>query len=304
MPNYHTSPHDKPLRTLFSSAAAHKYFTEVSTASPSLSQLPSSVISRVAENDIGFWKAFGKLVLKMICLLVVVNVLAVNMKPGSEYSSWFAGGLFFAYTSWLLFKVAYPFRTNSGELSTLWLFNYVLLLERNADAWGSPKLRDEMLRRIKKIATAVEEIPYGFHNLAPEVRRELFIASRRKAQAVRNLQHWVLTPGPFTYTDLIHRFAVDLELIASGRWRELPEAEYQRHLARWLIVVLASMGLIVLSAAVIAVALIPKYLPAFSSATPIITSILSTGAVVLLMAAGVPANLISISSSTGSKLVR
>jgi hypothetical protein len=302
MASYRSSIPNMPTRAFFSDRLIHEYFMEVSAASPSLRQLSPDTISEIAEGEIAWLRTFKVTALGMISLLVVDNGIAAKVKPGTQYSSWLAAGLFSLLIVGLVLLVIYPFRARSNDVAATWLFDYVVLLERNADAWGAPRLKNEMTRQIKKLANVVERIPYQYHHLAPEVRRELLAASRKKAQAVRELQHWVLTPGPFTFTDLIHRFTIDLDLIASGQWRELPELEYQYRPARWVIAVLWLLALLVLSAEIIGVVLIPKYLPALASVTPVIASVLGTGAVLLFIRAGMPINLISISTSIGSRL--
>jgi hypothetical protein len=115
--------------------------------------------------------------------------------------------------------------------------------------------------------TEAERIPDQFRYMTVEVRCDIFILSHRKAQAIHHLQRWVLTPGPFTYTDLIQRLTVDLQLVATGRWHEMPELDYQRYRPRWLVVVQALSGLLVLGAVATAVVLIRRFAPKTASSS-------------------------------------
>jgi hypothetical protein len=293
---------DMPVRAFLSDKAVRTYIRRVSSESPSLGQLAPSVISRISEMEIAWIHWLKKFLLISVAILIADNLVISSVKPSTRYHGWITGSLDSAFLLGFIIAAIYLERDLTDKHVTWWLFHAVLLLEYNADGWGLPTLRNEMAGTIKRIANNVERLPYQFRHLAPDVRRELLRASRRKAQAIRELQHWVVTPGPFTYTDLIERLTYSLEMIACDRWRELPEADYQRRASRWLASVQVLFGLVVLGGALAIVVVIPKSVPGFAPAASIVTSILVAAAFALLIRAGLPLNLANAAIDAGSKL--
>ena len=175
-------------RTLFSDKAIRDYFANAIAESPSLNQLPAEIVSCIVESTVALVGSFRSVFVRALVVLAIIESIIWRIKPSLKYYGWIIEGIILAFILIIILIIAYYERGYYAERAVLWLFDAILVLEFNSDVWGQPALRDDMLRQIKKIAKAVEDIPSQFRYMTTEVRRDIFRESRRKAQAMRHLQ--------------------------------------------------------------------------------------------------------------------
>ena len=174
----------------------------------------------------------------------------------------------------------------------------IRIIERNQPYWGGRSLANYLAKQIENIAEAIENIPSQFKGLSPSVRKDLVVDGRRKAQAIRNLQRWILTPGPLTYGDLLHRLTQDICLVADGRWFELPEAEFERRKPVWMILGGVVLGIILLGGAIAILAAKSK----IGSTATVVATLLVALASGVFANSGLSLGVIEGSMDAGSKL--
>ena len=127
----------------------------------------------------------------------------------------------------------------------------------------------------------------------------MLMTGHRKAQAVRNLQYWVITPGPFSFTDLLERLAADLQLMLNHQWYDLPEADYVQQGSRWLLGVRLSAAIVLFAGAITVIAFASK----IGSISTAIATLLIAIASGIFTSVGLPQALIEGSVTAGSKIV-
>jgi hypothetical protein len=153
--------------------------------------------------------------------------------------------------------------------------------------------------RLEAIAKAVERIPLQFKWLPPVIRRDAALIGRQKAQAIRELERWTLTSGPFTYTDLLHRLTKDLCLVIDGRWYDLPEAKWKRQKPRWMIFgqVLVGIAFFVGGLAIV------EWSGKFGHTGTVLAGLLLTVATGVISNSGLSLKIVEGSAEVGSKLL-
>lgn len=246
------------------------------------------------------------LLLPVLYLLFLRLTLARPLASATPLPSlWISAGIsvyavalglgLFLYWHWARKQYA-EFRAASVLLSTLHA------LESQPARWRTnTDFRWSLIANLESIALAVENIPLAYLSGAPHVRGRAAELARAKADAVRELQLWVLRPEHFTYTDLAQRLANALRTIVDGRWYELPEAYAAPSPSnRILRFVVSSASVLVIASVLILVVLSPKLGPVVSVAVPI----LSVMSIALLNVAGLPVTVLGQYAEIGAKLSR
>lgn len=191
-------------------------------------------------------------------------------------------------------------RLTTEDLATVILFFTITILENNAASWPDSSFRWQIARRIERIARRVELIPLAAKSLAPDIKEETLRLGRAKAQAIRQLELWVIRPMAFTFTDLICQLTSDLNLMVEGRWHDLPEANgFKIERPKWVLALIIGAAVIVAGGAIFLVAFAAKTSPAAS----IIGLILAGAALALLNNVGISTGLIDQYLQTGSKII-
>lgn len=116
--------------------------------------------------------------------------------------------------------------------ATRQLFDTIHELEKNVSFWCDPDFRNHVAASLERVATSIERIPLRLAGVSNSIRREIFVTSKNKAQAMRQLEIWAIKPGPSTHTDLVGRLTSDLSTMAEGRWYDLPEMHYEKRISK------------------------------------------------------------------------
>lgn len=114
------------------------------------------------------------------------------------------------------------------------LFQLICHIERSPRSWTEHSSQKEICRELQSVARSVADYPrrLGFRRTARHAYPVLVETARRQAASISELQYWVLAPGPFTYTDLLARLTLSLELIMSGNWILQPQEAAVRRESR------------------------------------------------------------------------
>jgi hypothetical protein len=116
-------------------------------------------------------------------------------------------------------------RLIAPDSATVHLAGLIADLEKDPERWTTFTFRRQVIQQLEGIARSLELFPQVTRTRDAASTLEVERWGRGVAAYFRKLKLWVVWPGPFTYTDLLHELADALELAAQGRWRELPVAE-------------------------------------------------------------------------------
>ncbi len=278
-----------------------RYFRKAAVGCPSLSNLDKEVLDQVAKNEIKRIQA-GRKVFSVVLIACVIYIIAyrqlLNVEAHSRYFIYFTLSGPIAILILEVGLLIPLYRRNYERFATRRLFNLVRSLEKNAPYWNDTQFRKLIALKIEYAARAIEGIPLASGRIAPEVRRELFATSKRKAQAIRTLELWAMKPGPFTFTDLVNRLTSDLSIIAKGEWYNLPDGQYKPKVSRSIIVVEIGIAVLIIAGVVAII----EFASRLGAAAPILATILSAAALALLNRAGLPAEILERYTEAGSKL--
>jgi hypothetical protein len=172
-------------------------------------------------------------------------------------------------------------------------------VEANGDHWHSPSMVKYLTWQLESIAKAVERIPHQFKWLPPAIRRDAVLIGRRKAQAIRELERWALTPGPFTYTDILHRLTQGLCLVIDDRWYDLPEAKWERQKPAWMILGQVFVGILFFAGGLAIV----EWSSKFGRTGTVLSTLLLTIAIGFIGNSGLSLKIVEGSAEVGSKLL-
>lgn len=286
---------------LFSNKYIERYFTRSASGCPSLSTLDTTTINGLIFSEQKRVKTLRYAYLELLVLIPAFTVgylLLLAKADNSPYYFYFAlGGQVFVVI--LEFVIVIPVRRKHYELFVIRrLFFLVRSLERNAAHWGDTCFRTRIAQRIENTAKAIERIPLSCKGIAPEVRRDLFVTSRMKAQALRELELWTIKPGPFTFTDLVGQLTCSLRITAKGQWYDLPGTQYSNRISRLLI----SLEIGVIITALGGVITLVIFSAKIGPVVPVLTTILSAVIFAVLNRVGLPASVIERYVETGAKV--
>lgn len=288
----------KPFSTIISNARITEYYKSKSAPCPTLSSLPPPLIDLVIKSQIS-----REWVTRRNFLLSSFVIISADVVISHLQSTRYAGYATLFITLMVIFSIFSISKASQRghwrEVAVRQLFHAIWAMEKNAHFWETVDLRNHMLQELGAIAKSVERVPLQFVGLSFEIRREILKQSRRKAQAIRNLQYWVLMPGPLTFTDLIDILSKDLQLIAAGHWYELPEANYEHRRSRWLLAGQIAGAIILIAAALAVVSLSAR----FGSLATITATLLIAVASAIFSRIGLPLDMIQGATDTGSKLI-
>ena len=266
----------------------------------SLGQVSPATINRIVENEVIRNRVSRKSTVFALLLGALVILVIELVKPSYKYAQYVDDLVLGAFGLCMVIERLRQNRRHRAEVATWELFLTIRTIEINEQHWNSLGLANRLIPRLESVAKAIESIPLQFKALSPSVRKEVALAGRRKAQAIRNLQRWVLTPGPLTYGDLLHRLTQDLCLVADGLWYELPEAEWARRKPLWIILaeVLAGIGLLVGG-----IVILEAFSKLGSIATVVATLFVGMASVVFTNSGLLSLGIVEGSVDVGSKLV-
>jgi hypothetical protein len=290
---------------LFSNRVFNNHFRNLAEGCPSLSKVDQEIFNKLQDNE---KKRMGNARLSFVSGTVggvaVIGILVYITSPRSPLhipESYYNFISFLIPIVMISIEVCYliPFRRRYSELLAIRrLFMVIRNLEKNRNFWDDSAFRKRIAEGIDRVAVAVERIPLAYGRIAPEVRRELFIASRSKAQAIRHLELYVIMTDSTGFTDLIDRLISDLCLLAKGRWYHLPEGENHISMSRTLIVI-HIVGVVLLGGGVITIVVFAQELGVVA---PILVTILSAVALALLNRIGLPVTTIQKYTDAASKI--
>jgi len=164
------------------------------------------------------------------------------------------------------------------------LFVIIRELNQNIDHCNLSSFRWHIAVHLEEAAKAIERIPLTLKKVAPGVRREVFKLSRSKAEAMRQLEMWVIRPQESTLAAINARLADDLCTLTDGRWYDLPEAEYGHRVSTWLVVVEILGAIIAIGSALTVIGLASRLGPVAA----VLSTVLAAVGVYLLNVAGLP----------------
>jgi len=85
------------------------------------------------------------------------------------------------------------------------------------------RFRNQVARRLERIARAIERIPLAMGSVSPGVRDDMFRISSDKAQLVRQLESEALLPEDRSYENISKQITVFLTFISKQHWYKMPE---------------------------------------------------------------------------------
>jgi hypothetical protein len=291
-----TGPDDANVRTIFIARYAQSYFSHARTSCPSLGSLDAVTLDKIARRQAESARETLRMFTGMIAAFLILIVLSVSINPHSHYAGYVSPAIFVSLFVIGGIIMSALVRRTSEATAVYVLYNLIVRLETRPGEWAGLPFRQDACMSLSRVASCVQRIPHRLAGLAPSVRRQVITTARNKAQAIRELQIWVMQPGPFTYTDLIQRLTSDLYILADGRWYDLPEAPYVRQMSRTRTVFLVFLALALVGVTAYGVSFIP------SPAGPVVSVIVAAVAVAIVNAAGLPVALTERFISAGSDL--
>jgi hypothetical protein len=178
------------------------------------------------------------------------------------------------------------------------IFVTLYILEKNRAYWSDSQFRWAVARRLEDAAKLIERIPLAIRKVSPDVRKKALQASRRKAQAIRDLELPVIMPEASTEETVMTKLADSLNFIASGRWDSLPETEYVRTKTRLRVTVEIAGAVLALAGAGALVGLASKIGPL----TTLFSPLLIAAAIALFNMAGLPISMIERYTQAGREI--
>jgi hypothetical protein len=268
----------------------------------SLKSLPQGTLEQIAECQIVRAKAHRTMILGVLVLWITgCGVLIAAQASRSRYSPGFVdlvdsitASVITGIMLWIIWS--FP-RRYYMERAIIRIYDTLIYLEQS-EKYTFRAFRNSVIRRLNNIATAIERIPLQYNTLSKTVRAQAFSKGESRAQAVRELQHSVISPGPQAFNDLTSQLLADLQILLAGNWYELPEVacEKRRPLIRILLQIVAAVAML------LAVVMIARYHSRFGIFAPVASSVLSITAIILINNAGLPVNMVQSSAEVASKI--
>jgi hypothetical protein len=243
-----------------------RYYSQTIGDCPKLSKVDSGVYAKLIRGEIDIQKTSN----------IVAAVIAVGLLPAcimaiasTSEPALLLGPFFIIIADWLLW--VHAFRKDSEARAARELFFVVRALEKYAEYWNEPDFRKMVAEHLEHAAVLVSSIPWSIRGLAPEVRRDLFAASEKKAQALRVLELAIIKADSVTYANLVNRLLENFIFLAKGQWYELPESEYKHTASRRTIIAWIGGAVLFTGAAIVIIAFFPR----LASAASILSTIIS-----------------------------
>lgn len=130
------------------------------------------------------------------------------------------------------------------------------LLECSDLAWASKEIRNQVVVRLERMASAFEfHLTYGYRCSDPDTNLAFRTAIASRAQWIRSLKLWILMPLADTHQNLTNEIAMLLRHAVWGNWGEVPEdpavqtlrmSRLKRALHTLTIIILATVPLVFL----------------------------------------------------------
>jgi hypothetical protein len=286
------------LIELLSDKKISEYLRRELSVCQSLARLSPESVDKLIQGEMARARTLRKSIIWVI-LVWILGQLALLAVRTFEYAVYADGSILVLV---VLSMVIIELRSDHGqrrEEASWQLFTAIRTVETNAKHWHSPSTVKYLTWQLESIAKAVERIPLQFKWLPPVIRRDAALIGRRKAQAIRELERWALMPGPFTYTDLLHRLTQDLCLVIDGRWYDLPEAKWERQKPRWMIFAQVFVGILFFTGTLAIV----EWSGKFGRTGTLLASLLLTIATGFISNSGLSLKIVEGSAEVGSKLL-
>jgi hypothetical protein len=266
----------KVFRALSSNRYIRRYYLDKSATSPSLRKLDQHIIAKLAANDIDRIRA------ARYALLILALLGFLWVSGSSDFYSVLGSGAILIAIAWELARAVRLRRYEQSVADKI--FVAILVLEQNTLYWNITKFRWIYAAYLEDVAKEIEHIPRGLSGIAPSIRSIFMGISREKAQAMRELEIWLVRPGPSTLADLTARLVNDLCTVVDGRWYDLPEAKYERQVS-------VSARTVRIGVAVLAMAGAGVLLVLRIPGAPVFAGLLIVLAIAFLEIAGLPKGL-------------
>ena len=252
---------------------------------PSLSHVSNEVSAKIAHDQVNLLRKYRKVF--VITVVTIFGSLGASMYSRlSEYAPYSQMAALAVGYSVEIALLMWINRRQAERRATLRLFHLICKLEKNPERWADTAYRWEVAQRIERVAVAVERISVAAGSLSPGVKREVIRMANARSACIRGLTMWAITPGPFSFTDLIERLVKDFLLLLNNCWHELPESDaLQREPSRIRRISLAALGVLVIIAGIVVLVL---FSAKFGAGGPILTSIIGIVGLALLNGAGLP----------------
>jgi hypothetical protein len=270
----------------------HYYAKEVSEVSV-LKDMEPMAIDAIVSNEVARVRSLRLDALSIALLFIIYSIAAPNLNAIAVN----IGGILLVGIEMLVLVTTD--RRRRQENTADQFFFLVSRIARNEACWKHSEFRWKIAANVERIARNVERIPLSISGVAPSVRRECLKVSRAKASALRELELLVIIPGQSDYAYFLKQLIDGLLIMSEGRWYDLPEAQYERQVSRYVRALQIGVACLALAGAIALLTLISKLGPAASvSATALIAI-----SVAFANFAGVPVGMIEKYTQIGSDVV-
>ena len=217
-----------------------KFYASIAEGCPRLEKLDRNFFSKLAMDE---RRRIGTARLYLIAISALFLITAI------ADSSLGAIIIFFGF--WVeLIVLSIMNRRDREFLAARCLLLTVRVLERYQENWNSAEFRGRIAAQLEVAAALIETIPLTARHISANLRRDLLLSGRRKAEAVRRLEYSVMAPASTTYEELIEVLTDDFVKLITGRWHSLPEADYEKKPSRSKAALRIGGGVLVMAAAV------------------------------------------------------
>jgi hypothetical protein len=284
------------LATFIARRVIVRYYSSVIRDSPELGKLDTGVYARLVRGEIQIQRTANIAAPVMVILLLpaVLMTLASKSEPAfllGPSSIIIAEGLLWARA----------IRKDSEARAARELFFVVRAVEKYKEYWNEPDFRKMVAEHLEHAAVMVSNIPWAIKGLAPEVRQDLFAASRRKAQAFRALELAILKADSVAHGDLVDRLLENFCFLVKGQWYDLPESEYKHSASRRTATALVGGAVVFIGAVIVIIAFFPRLAPAASIFSTVISFVIIL-VIWLLKNQGFPVDILEKYASGNTKL--
>lgn len=217
---------------------------------PSLSDSAEFYTSMLVRFALRHRKSVNQTLLLIAVTYVVCFRLITHADPKS---AWYGFLIFISFVICISLELGIFVkvrRTVCEELAAQCLFIAIYELDHNDKNWNVSKFRWHIASRLEEIAKAIERLPFSIGKVGLIVRQKTWEVSRSKAAGIRQLEIEVICSSELTLDLTTGRLVTALTAVLEGRWYDLPDADYNRIVPKWItylqvLAVIVALGLAV-----------------------------------------------------------
>jgi hypothetical protein len=217
-----------------------KFYATITEDCPNLEKLDKNFFSKLAMDESRRIRT-ARLYLIGISALVLVTTIADSP----------VGALVIFVGFWVELGVLSSMNRRDREfLAARCLLLTVRVLERYQGNWNSAEFRGKIAAQLEVAAALVGTIPFTIRRVSANLKRDLLLSGRRKAEAIRLLEYKAIVPGSTSYEELVEVLTDDFVKLITGKWYSLPEADHEERPSRLKAALRIGGGVLVMGAAV------------------------------------------------------